>query len=281
MSNPYIPPTEQPPADAGWTPPGGDIPLDELFADPGQPTTANPSPSQSAETTPQTYAYTYKTREEAERGIAQKDAYIAELRQQLTAKEGATTRVPETTSKPANKPFFEQVVEGVEAAKRGDFTTYERVMKDFVATQIQETLAPVVPIFMDTAKDRALRVNEGTAPGIREFIGSDAYNTVLKSRPSLKQAIEGAEANPAYSHTLPELYGIAYDISLGRRAASVPAPPAPAATPTPRPTLSTTTSAPPVPAATVTPDLRTRAGIEATIRNLEERGVGSAKITSF
>jgi hypothetical protein len=267
MNDPRVPANNQ-----QWNPPSGDLTLDDLFAEP-QPTTATSVPFQPPATTPaETYAYTYRTREETEKGIRDKDAYIAQLRQEndsLKAQPG-----PVSVNAPQPTRFIDKVKHAVQEAEAGRPEVYERVMEDF----FMERMAPAAAILMENAKEIAVRKLETSNPGIRSFIGSDAYNAYLAERPVLKRAVEAAETNINYVPDLTQIYQIAHEASLGRRVPQA-APPAETQTPTPRPTLTPSTPQPP--AVTPAPDLRTKEGRDALIREYEQRGIAGAKVISF
>ena len=270
MPDPVVPASQ-----GAWNPPGADINLDELFAE-TQPTTASQSTTSAPPTTttePQTYAYTYKTREETERGIKEKDTFIANLRsdnEKLKAQIGH----PAPPTQATQPRFIDKVKEAVAAAEAGRPEQYEQVMEQFVL----ERLGPAAAILMENAKDSAIRKLEPSAPGIRTFIGSDAYKAYLDERPILKDAVANAESNVTYAPQLSQIYQIAYEASLGRRLPTQTEKPA-VESPTSRPTLSPSVQVPPVPAPAHDP--QTKEGRDAIIKDMEQRGIGKAKIISF
>lgn len=281
----YIPRPEQVP-NASWDDvPGGDIPLDELFADPSpEPPAQVPSPAQPSRPFLSAGQTVYNTADEAARGVQHKDAIIAKLREEIKKHTGVDPITGKAISSPVSgtpteEKLFDRVVKAVDIARQtGDTSLYEKAMSEFVDKRVNEVLAPYAPVIVDTAKERAVSSVAATKPGIREFLSSETYKAGKETLPSLYQAIANAEADPRFAWQLPELYSIVFDVNLGRRASSAPAD-APPATPSQRPTLTPSTPAPPT-QGVAAPDLRSVEGLRAYIKEMEQRGMGGAKIIS-
>src|SRR5581483_2127442 len=295
---------------------GGDIPLDTLFpadgsgyptgdtnppaatspapaAAPQAPATQAQPPAAPADGQPATYAGTYKTREEAERGLAEKDRIIEQYRTDTIKRTGIDplTGRPVTPQQP-NESYVQNPErywdDLAAAAQKGDKISYVRAQAKFIS----EVLSPVAPLIQNTAKQQALdalslqiKTPEGQPSEIRSFIGSPDYQAVLTENPLLKNAIENAETNFQLYAQLPDLYRMAYGLSQYRKqpellkAATVATATA-AANPTPpaRPTATPSTLPAPIPTSQVSgPDIHTAEGRKEMIKRFEQQGIQDFK----
>lgn len=237
---------------SGWyDPPGGDIELDSLFPEPGQPqaapaTPAPPAPQAPAE--PQSFLKTstgtvYMNPEDAVKGIEEKDRVINELRSKLKATEGSdplkhqpVSQEPRSYAEQPERVFDDLV----DAANRGDKRKYAETLTRYN----MEMLAPYAGLLSDVARERAIREAESQTHGVREFVGSPDFAAYVDSRPVLKQAIDFALSNPQASGQATELLQLAYEASLGRRAPELirtAAAQTPVVPQNPRPTMTSST----------------------------------------
>lgn len=236
---------------SNWDPPGGDMSLDELFPNP-ELTPQAPAPAQApapqAPVAPDFFlkaetGTVYKTKEDAVRGISEKDRTIERLKEELKAKQGPVTPQAQPQSQDDYAEDFFKRLE--DAATKRDARAYANTLAEFQMA----ALAPYAPLLVDVAKEKAIRANED-AGDFRAFVGSSEYLETLERFPTLKNAIQFAESDPRMGHQLPEFYRLAYDSSMSRKAVeanrqlsqSIPAS-QPAPTPS-RPTLSSSTPTP-------------------------------------
>ena len=267
--------------------PGGDTALDDLFPNPenfGGSDTGQPPAQPPVSNEP--FVYTYKTREEAERGIREKDAYIERLKQEQAdlQKRISPTAAPAPTPDPVNyavdrKRYFRDIVDAVrKATETGDEESYAQVQQQFLFDQ----LGPAVPLFLENARTNAVNKIEERMPGAKTFISSEDYAKIKTELPELAEAIQNAENDFRYVGMLPGLYRTAYLSAQGLkvpellRGTTSSTPGASAATPQPRPTLTNSTPAPPQPAPAV--DLTTAEGRKAYIESAKARGVDNFPI---
>lgn len=267
-----------------WDPPAGDIALDELYPGGASPTTAQPQAQPPATTQPETFVYTYKTRDEAERGIAHKDTVIEDQKRRIAELEGRTGQTaqpaPPAGTPADNRTYLQRVQDAVKrAVEGGDQSEYENVQRQFIF----DALGPAVPIFMENARALAVNQVEEEVPGFKQFLRSQEFQKVKDTFPELKVAIDGAEGNLAYTSSLPGLYRVAHAAFVGlnakelaKQAPSVQTPAAPQQAAAPRPTLTSSISEPPAPA--TPPDMNTAEGRKAIIEAMEKKGVQNTPI---
>jgi hypothetical protein len=274
--------------------PGGDIDFATLFNEkqPEGQTPSQPPAQPAAGTPPQDEVYlrassgtVYKTREEAERGTAHRDAIIKRLRDQVIQSTGRDPLKEDTTqpaAQPAAQPQPGQPVRYMEkpevlyqkmanAASKQD----SRQWVDSLAEFVYELIDPAAPLILDSAKDRAINRLEAKPElaGIRQFLSGPAYQEVVDRLPLIRQAITEAESRLALAPQLDQLYESVYLTAKGLHSNPAQAQPAnqPQPQPTARSTVSTSTPAPPSPAAL--PDLRTPEGRKALIAQYEAQGM--------
>jgi len=248
--------------------PGGDIPLDELLR--------NDAPVETPQE-PQTYAGTYRTREETEKGIAVKDALIEDLRKEVASLKGVDPLngrpvAPQAPAQPQQPQqtasYFNRVVEAVNKAAAGDPSEYEAVQREFIFNQ----LGPAVPLLVDTAKDRAVSAVDEELPGFRKFFRSPEYTQAMdKLPPVMRDAVRSAEGDIRYLPQLTDLYKSVYLAALGLQRTSQPTAPAVPQT-TPRPTMTSGMQPPPSTPA-VKPNMATEEGRKAIIEAAERSGL--------
>ncbi len=269
--------------------PGGDSALDELFPNPETFGGADNGTSVAPPVQPKAdefFVKTYKTKEATEKGIEEKDALIAQMRNELREIKGADpiTKKPVDTPPPVNyaqdrKRYFRDIVDAVrKATETGDEEAYAQVQQQFLFDQ----LGPAVPLFLENARTNAVNRVEETTPGIKEFLRSEDFARVKQTFPGLAEAIQNAENDFRFVASLPEMYQVAYLSSQGLkvpellRSATSSTANAPGATPQPRPTLTNSTPAPPQAAAGV--DLSTAEGRKAYIDAAVRRGIDNVPI---
>ena len=281
--------------------PGGDFSLDELFpntegslsadgANAGQPMGTPTSQSVQQPTAPQApvapsadefflqipTGTVYKSREEAIRGIAEKDTLVETLRQKyidathvdpISGRPVVTQPTPPASYMQDSNRLYDDFADAV---SREDKTKYGQILKQYV----QELIQPYVPIVAESAKVRAQELVSQDQADFREVVKSEAFTKALDSLPGLKQAIQTAEASPEYFNQLPELYRTAYFVTQGLRAAEIARTPVaqPQGTTPTRPTVQPTTLTPPLNAG-VRPSLATHEGRQAIIESGNAKGL--------
>jgi hypothetical protein len=226
---------------------------------------------------------TYKTADDAIRGIQEKDRVIAELK----AKVAQATPPPTTKSAEGPKSYLDNpdqlFDELVAKASSGDKRGYVEAIGQYIREQTSQNLSPYAPMLSEVSHEKASRQLEAELPGSRQWIESGELESSLAQEPLLASAIQNARANPQLAGQLHELYRMAYLSSLGRRmpqlvqSASAQAQAAPQ--PTPRPTLQATTPGltPSLATQQYRPDdLSSKESRRAIIERGNERGIGSA-----
>lgn len=255
--------------------------LGDLFpAEPTQPTTAPTLETQQPvvppqATTPPTgdpYVGTYKTREAAEQGIAQKDALIEELRTRYSLATGVDpiSKRPLSAIQPQADGNYQnnkrKYVEDLRNAKTDD---------DLVDVQtkfVMDTFAPIAPAIIAATKAQAIDKANQETPEFRAFYGSQAYKDTLEKVPDLREAIEAAEGDIKFHARLPGLYRVAYLAGQGIQLPELlrKAQPSGQNNPTPRPTAQPTTTTPTETTPTQ-PGLNSPSGRKAIIEAFEKR----------
>ena len=277
--------------------PGADLSFSDLFSPeetvyletPAQPATetlpAVPAVQPAVTPPAEPYVYTYKSREEAETGIAQKDAIIEKLRQEAIQRTGIDPVTnqpvvrPQTPAEPHSylrdpKSLY---VDLGNLHASGDQEGWTRKLGEFVGEYVGQVLAPAAPLVLDSAKDRAIRGLEEKVPEFRKFLSSSEYKETLEDLPKLKMAIGIAESNLEAAPQLPEFYRLAYFAAQGRNA-SKPQPAQPVVA-QPRTTVPTTTVTPPNPAdVQKAPDMNTSEGRKAFMESFKQRGLDKLPI---
>lgn len=227
----------------------GQIDLDALFADPPpQPTPPAPAvpPVSPQATSDQLFldagSSKYKTKEEAVKGYAEKDAAIAKLRQYAIEKNGydplTGKDVPKPTA-PTNEPLSykrngkQYVQDLVAALNKGEAgaEAYAKVQEKYFEEIATDMFSPYIPVVRDAAKVRAIDSAAQQDPQFRAFLASEDYSKTLDAFPDIKVSIDQAEADPRFSDRLPAFYKLAHTASLGLKAQEAlrnPPPPQPA-----------------------------------------------------
>lgn len=233
----------------------------------------------------------YQTREDAERGFAEKDRVIEQSR----AATIAATGYDPVTGKPVNihantpDPSYatnpEKYYDDLAAANnKGDKREFTRIQQKF----LQDTYGPLLTTTAKSAAIQDLERTIKTDKGFQTFLESDQYRGYLDSTPIMKQAIEMAENSVGAAPQLRDLYAIAYEASQGRNIAQIIAQnrvntttPAPQGTNTTaqtsfRPTLTPSTPSMPSSATNAAPSLSTPEGRRAILDS--GRAVGLDKL---
>jgi hypothetical protein len=246
---------------------------------------STPNPASVAQPQPQPDQYflkgrtsVYKTAEEAQRGVDEKDAVIEQMRQRyalvtgidpLTGKPLGAVAAPQDNNYQTNPNQY--LNDLVEAAKSGQPQAYTSVQTKF----INDTLAPIAPLVERAAKEQALEAVAREYPEAPKFIGTQPYQRALQANPELKEAITVAEHDLRFHSRLPGLYKLAFLTGQGLQLpdilkANTPSNPNP-----PAPTRPTTANPSTIPAPTAgkAPSLKTIDGIRATIAEMEGKGV--------
>jgi hypothetical protein len=287
MPDPNVPLTPLQSQQGNWMAdaPGGDLDLDSLFPNPElvpQTPTQAPAVVPQAPPAPEWYLDSdtgtkYRTREEAARGLAEKDRYITKLRQELEATKPTQPQTPQAPAGYSQNPdkLFDDLVA---SAQKGDKRAYAETLGAYQREQIANVLGPYADLLGEVSREQAIRQAESETHGVRDFVGSPDFTAYLESRPILKQAIEFSMSNPQAASQGKELLQIAFEASQGRKvpeiartvAAQSAAPPQPI-----RPTLGTSTPTPPAGVFTnqVQPNLYSREGRKAILERGQSRGL--------
>lgn len=223
------------------------------------------------------YVATYKTREAAEQGIAQKDALIEQMRQRIQLATGidpiSQRPVQALADNRASENYQQNKQRYVDDLKNAN--TPESLF-DVQTKFVLDALAPIAPAITAATREQALNRTEQEAPGFRQFYGSDQYRSTLEKVPDLKEAIEAAEADIKFHQRLPGLYKVAQLVSQGIQLPELLKQVKPAAqqsTPQ-RPTNTGTTATPPE-ATNSAPGLSSSQGRKAIIEQFEKLNTGT------
>jgi len=260
-------------------------PAQQATAQPGQ---AQPATTTPAATTPPANDFflkgntsVYKTAEDAQRGINEKDALIDQMRQRYAL----TTGIDPITGQPVGQIAPQQSQDYTQnpakylddlykAAQSGSPEAYRDVQQKFM----MDSLKPLQPIIQKAARDQATAEVSSEITGIGTFLTSPAYSKALDANPELKQAISVGEQNSQFHSRLPGLYKLAYLTAQGMQLPELlkaqhatQTQPTTQQTQPVRTTLQPTT--PGVATRTAQPSMRTIEGIKAIIADSEARGV--------
>lgn len=255
--------------------PGGDQTLDDIFNIGETTPSENSTTTQETQTTgDQPFLKTstgtvYKSADDAVKGIEHKDALIAQLRQEATARTGVDPI--------KNKPNAEVTETYLENPKK----YFEDIRKaqneqEVLAVQgryIQEQLAPYAPLIAGMAKSRAVEEVSTEVPEIKSFLSSTEYHDTLERYPLLKNSIQIAENNPSASGDLAQLYRMAHSSSTGMNLSKIVQTNSREAVAETRPTVSSTTTLAPGTQRAVPPSMDTSQGRKSIIENQTSRGV--------
>lgn len=275
--------------------PGGDLPFSSLFpeTDEGLSTTVDqntPVQAPQAPATPEVKPAedfflqgsnsVYKSREAAIEGINQKDALIAQLREQLG--HGQTTAPAVAPQPQAQEPtnyaqnpdrYYDDLTTAVQ---QGDKRAWTSIQTKF----IQDTLAPYAPLLQDAGKTKAMTTVSGEIKDFTQFMQSDQYAKTLDKMPVLREAVQVAESRPELYNSLPQLYQLTYYASKGLQLPQI----LEAAATSKAPNQTAQPTRPPMTPATQTPavtggrtDLTTPEGRKAYIQQMESGGILDVK----
>lgn len=273
---------------SGWfdDAPGGNADLDSLFPNPEGPQAPPAAPPQAPPAQPEWFLESstgtkYRSREEAARGLEEKDKYIEKLRKEL---EQSKTPAPAPQAAAATQSYAQKpeglIDDLVASLSKGDKRGYAETLARFN----MELLSPYAPLLSEVSRERAIRAVEPEAQNIRQFLGSAEYTAALDEMPVLKQAIEYAESQPQAGDQLASLYKLAFRSAQASKLPQIvqnavhnAAPPQPI-----RPTLSPSTPTPQMGTTAIAPrDLNTEAGRKAIIERAEQRGVQNVDFGSL
>lgn len=282
----------------GWLSqaPSGDLSLDDIFASLDAPdpsaasATQTPDPNVASSSVPVTPTpeqlfldagqTKYKTSEEAAKGVRQKDEIIKKLREDaisrtgidpLTGKQVAQAQHTQTVAQPLSfleddDAFFKELSA---ANAAGDPKRYKAATVQLV----RELMAPYAPVIADVTRQGAEHAVTQKFSDFGVFKGTEAFQETLDRFPTLKNAIEQAEHNPAMRGQLGEFYEMLY---LAAQGTKLPEAMKSATNVVPVPHVATTLQpVTPTPSGTVvntTPDLTTSEGRKMIIQNFESRG---------
>jgi hypothetical protein len=287
--------------------PGGDLNLDDLFpnpeAAPGLSETQASSAAQSqAPPPPQEFfletptGTRYLNRDEAVRGLSEKDAAIERLRNfaiertgfdPLTQRavgqpQGQSQAVPAPQSQQFDFQQFKKQTydELAAAAERGDYNSYMDKLTEYNSMVSNQVMQPYAPVFQNFVRVQAVDSVAGEVKDFRDFYHGKEYKSVLEENPDLAGAIRNAETVPQFYDRLPNLMKLAYYYSQGRRVPQITQEAARTAAqqmtppPTARPSLGSSTLTPP---STQTPTseagFATSDSRKQMIRDMEAKGV--------
>lgn len=291
MPDPNTP--QVPSQSAGWfaDAPGGDFSLDELFPNPDvtpqAPTQAPSQPVPQAQPTPSEpflqapSGTVYRSREDAIKGISEKDSFIQRLRTENEALKAQVPKPPEPTAPRTYREAPEKLFDDlVEAANKGDKRRYAETL----ARYNEELMAPYAPLVSEAAHEKAIRELEATTPDVRAFVNGPDFRSTMEALPRLAQAIEFARNTVEASGQLTELYRLAYLANAGAKAPELVRSAVQQSQPTPgfnRPTLQpsspTPTPGPAAPSGNWTELLQSREGRKAIIEQGNARGLGGVE----
>lgn len=292
--------------------PGGDIDLDQLFPNPENPAAQQQAqaPQQQAAQQPAAEPFlraetgtVYATREDAVKGVTEKDRVIAELRQKIAERDGVDplrkgtqTQAPQAATQPKGyleepEKFYDDLAS---AAASSDKRRYFQATDRLVEEKLSQLLGPLAPLMNEVAHEKALREADKRAQGSREYVGGEDYQALIEQFPILQDAIKLSESNPVLGAAqLDQLYALATLASQGRKASEiarqalqqVPQVPATTAQPQPRSTLQASSSTPgqPVPVVNMRNSdqlLRTHEGRQAIIDRFNQGGIDRTTLES-
>jgi len=220
--------------------PGADIDLDQLFPNPENPATQQQAqaPEQPAAQQPAAEPFlkaetgtVYATREDAIRGVTEKDRVIAELRARIQERDGVdplrkgtqTQTQPATTSPKGYleepEKFYDDLAS---AAASSDKRRYFQATDRLVEEKLSQLLGPLAPLMNEVAHEKALRESEKRAQGSREYVGGEDYQALIAQFPILQDAIKLSESNPVLGAAqLDQLYALATLASQGKKASEI------------------------------------------------------------
>jgi hypothetical protein len=239
------------PDDQQWTPPGGELSLDDLFPNPelppqgGAPVTQVPTQTGQPEHFLKASTGTvYKTPEDAVRGIEEKDRTIERQKAQLAELQ---SKLQPQTAQPPQPDFAEQAFDKLaSAAQKGDKRAYIQALAEVQMA----TLSQFAPALTGVYEQQAITSLESEVKDFRSWLSGPEYSKTLEQFPMLSNAIQTAKSDPRAAGQLNEYYKLAYRAYAGdperihetqTQVAQNSA--APASTPT-RPTLQTSTPTP-------------------------------------
>ena len=192
----------------------------------------------------------YRDVQDAVAGIAEKDRYIEQLRNELATRSAQPQ--PVAPAPPPSNKFYKAMEAMVQAQSDAPLASVlDEYVNKLVSDRLSESLGAVTPLLSHAGLEYAAQVAASSQfgdPNIPAFIKSPAFQKALTEFPVLKQGVEAFQTNGAAARDqLPQLLTMAYRM-YGQPSAAAPAAPAPPARTVP----SVTAPAPTVPAATGT-----------------------------
>lgn len=209
----------------------------------GEPQAPTAAPAPPAEFLRAETGTVYKTAEEAARGVAEKDRFIATQKQQIDQYQrmlAAAAGIPQGQS--PQQPSF---IAALEASVKNNDGSFERLLGQYVASQMDQRLQGLQPMVEFSSTERAIaQAGQQFDPNIPNFVRSEAYQQVLAhpAGKNLALAIRTAATNPhlrmadgrTFGEALPEFLYNTY--LVGRALTPAPAPVAAAPPQRPAPT---------------------------------------------
>jgi len=233
-----------PQIDPSWGQTAPDVSFEQAF--PAEPQPA-PAAVPAAPVPSGPYLGTYATREEAERGLQEKDRTIEAQRQ----REAYFQRVLSAYGLP-DPGSLRQTVQGQQpsildvfeaSVERNDPRLIENAIGALVQQRVNQVLQPMQPLMEHANVTRALEIaatdKKYGDPNIPAWVRSDNFRQTIQNLPPvMADAIRAAERDPAYNAQLPQLYAMAYKLAAAQPQAPAAARPTPATTATPAPAFS-------------------------------------------
>lgn len=171
------------------------------------------------------YTSKYRTRDETERGIAEQDRYIAQLRQDLARFQQA----PAPTAQPAtNQSFYAALDSAVQQKNPAIFDNaiakaLQEQAKATAQQELRQAFGAMAPVVGYANFGRAVEIASNSHPqgdpNIAAFVRSPQFKEMVRTWPTLSNGIELAKYDPSYAEQqLPEMLVLAYRVAGGATA---------------------------------------------------------------
>jgi len=170
----------------------------------------------------------YKSKEDAAVGMSQKDTLIAQLRDYAIQQTG----VDPITGRQVARPQYQGQSQGQpqqpvsylqngaqyfadlkKAVDSGDQNGYARIQQQYFAEVAQQQFGMYGPVLQGTIVNNALAAVSREIPEFGQFRSSEAYKATLNRTPTLLNAIQQAEQNPAMADSLADLYRMTWQLN--------------------------------------------------------------------
>lgn len=187
----------------------------------------------------------YRTPEAAVQGIAEKDATIQRLQQQLSQIQQAVVPQPQAPTGTDYLSLLDRSLKENNPALFREALQHDiRAEAEALVAQMRNQMNPLVGYAgFNRAVDLASSGPNGN-PNIRNFVQSDAFGAVTKKWPIFDAALKSAASDPAYYETqVPQILQVMY--SLAAQPGTAAPAPQPTAPPLQRMPTPTTTPAQP------------------------------------